>query len=162
LGLNCTHLTPQNPNAKQFFCSKSEKMGRQIALRRANADDQKSVTTLVAKAGGASRYRKHYGAFNSSLLDSSYLSIVAYDPSDEEGTLLGFVSFSDGPRDPTPAETWLTEANEIFGQRWSTHSLLWVAFLVADPVPDVEQRTVEKMMRAAFATLPEIDFAVST
>ena len=44
--------------------------------------DNKALVALISKAGGASKFRKRYGAFKVELLEASYLSIVAYDIQD--------------------------------------------------------------------------------
>lgn len=144
------------------------KMGPpRIALRRATVDDQKAVTALITKAGGSSKYRKRYGAFSAAFLEFSLLAIIAYDADDGEAPLLGFASFSDGPREQTTLEEWAPTANDALGQTWRAGQVLFVSFLVADPAPghgvcDAAARTVEKLLATAFATLPLAQFAVAS
>jgi hypothetical protein len=133
-----------------------------IAMRRATVDDQKAVTALITKAGGSSKYRKRYGAFSAAFLEFSLLAIIAYDADDDKAPLLGFASFSDSPREPTTLEDWASAANDALGQTWRAGQVLFVSFLVADPAPMTEQRTVEKLLTTAFATLPLAQFAVAS
>jgi len=131
-----------------------------VALRRATVDDQKAVTALISRAGGSSKYRKRYGAFSAAFLEFSLLAIIAYDANDEKAPLLGFASFSDGPRDQTTLEEWLPKANVALGQAWRPGQALFVTFLVADPSPLTEQLAVKKLLSTAFSTQPLAQYAI--
>ena len=67
-----------------------------LGLRRAMPTDNKALVALISKAGGASKFRKRYGAFKVELLEASYLSIVAYDIQDPS-VIMAFAAFSDSP-----------------------------------------------------------------
>ena len=127
-----------------------------IGLRRGKADDNKAVVALISKAGGASKFRKRFGAFKVELLESQYLTIVAYD-TQEPSVILGFGAFSDSPANASTDE-WLKEANALLGQQWRPRNVLFTSYLLADP--GFELIVVEKMLVAVFNTMPATSAAL--
>jgi hypothetical protein len=118
--------------------------------------DNKALVALISKAGGASKFRKRYGAFKVELLEASYLSIVAYDIQDPS-VIMAFAAFSDSPPNNANTDEWLKEANALLGQQWRPHQVLFTEYLVADP--GFELAAVEKLMVTVFNTLPRASFA---
>jgi hypothetical protein len=130
-------------------------MSGRIGVRRGESEDHRSITSLISKSGGSSKYRKRYGAFGVNLLEG-YLSVVAYDL-ENENELLGFCALSDSPKG-TFTETWLSDVNESTesGIVYRTGNTLWMEFLVVDQ-PQANP-VLEKLMMTVFNTMPEVEF----
>ncbi|KAJ8603908.1 hypothetical protein CTAYLR_009707 [Chrysophaeum taylorii] len=126
-----------------------------FSTRRARPEDHAAISKLVA-AGGTTRYRKQFGAFNlAALLETGFLPLVVVkeDTTPAAGVRC-FVVFSDGPRNEThKAEEKLLELKELGDL--AVGNTLWVDFCAAES--GAGRDLFEHALRTALTTLPAID-----
>jgi hypothetical protein len=73
-----------------------------VKVRRADFDDAKDLTDVIAKTGGLAIYKATFGAYNlSSLIEHSYLSLLTTRPVQseenvEEDQIVSFIALNDG------------------------------------------------------------------
>jgi hypothetical protein len=132
-------------------------MEEAVRVRRAEADDQVKVQSLISADGTTVRAR--WGRVNvASLIESSYLSVTAVNA---EGELIGFASFLANPPSSPDFETWIKWASDAFNLDGVTiHNNLFLSFFIFSPRASAETSeadVMESILRSALSTLPDVD-----
>ncbi|CAM9698310.1 unnamed protein product, partial [Laminaria digitata] len=118
-----------------------------LLVRRAEPGDQRSLTSLVSKAGGPTKFRKIFGSYNfGQMIETSYLSVSALSTPDPPGddspspplgkaneALVGFATLSDSPRAGTSEDwlEWFSETHAPVDTEVTMTNTLWMDFAVA-------------------------------
>ncbi len=120
-----------------------------LSVRRATLNDETEIISLIGEEGFV--LTKNYGDYDvESLIENSYLSVVAIDESD---AIAGFAAFQTKP--PASEEDFLEKAIQS-GPHANVRKSIWLWFFKAEPLHKEEIR--DEIFRTVFTTFAEVDY----